>query len=246
MKSVVKYLSTAVAAVLCGVALANQDDAIITFSTTADYYADGTAVKDGEFYALCWSADDAFDGITAQGTAVNADEKVLAKIPLAKDGHCPTTVFEVSSDYVSGGYFFVYLLDTRDASGKPAASSAALAKSGVNGSTVVVSAAAAGNGTIVSKTDVATSSKEYAATAVPDVPNPTVENFTIDGDKAIIEVGNLVPYVKYNVMKGATVDQIKTLGGQPMQGKAGGVVTFVISKKDANFFKVVRQPLVNE
>ena len=241
MKSVVKYLSTAAAAVLCGAALANQDDAIITFSTTADYYADGTAVKDGEFYALCWSADNAFDGITAQGTAVNAAEKVLAKIPLAKDGHCPTTVFEVSSDYVSGGYFFVYLLDTRDASGEPAASSAALATSGVNGSTVVVSAAAAGNGTIVSKTDVATST-DYAVTDVADVPNPTVEKFTIVGDMAKIEVGNLVPYVKYNVKKGATVDQIETLGGKPLQGEAGGV-TFVIDKKDANFFKVVRQPV---
>lgn len=245
MKSVVKYLSTAVAAVLCGAALANQDDAIITFSTTADYYADGTAVKDGEFYALCWSADNAFDGITAQGTAVNAAEKVLAKIPLAKDGHCPTTVFEVSSDYVSGGYFFVYLLDTRDASGKPAASSAALATSGVNGSTVVVSAAAAGNGTIVSKTDVATST-DYAVTDVTDVPNPTIVDLDFDDDNAIITVGNMVPYLKYNVKKGATVDQIKTLGGQPMQGKAGGVVQFVINKKDANFFKVVRQPLVNE
>jgi len=114
----------------------------------------------------------------------------------------------------------------------------------VNGSTVVVSAAAAGNGTIVSKTDVATST-EYAATDVAGVPSPTVEKFTIDGDKAIIEVGNLVPYVKYNVKKGATVSQIETLGGAPLQGKAGGV-TFVIDKKDANFFKVVRQPLVNE
>lgn len=244
MKSVVKYLSTAAAAVLCGATLANQDDAIITFSTTADYYADGTAVKDGEFYALCWSADNAFDGITAKGTAVNADEKVLAKIPLAKGGRCPTTVFEVSSDYVKGGYFFVYLLDTRDASGKPAASSAALATSGVNGSTVVVSAAAAGNGTIVSKTDVATS-KEYAATDVSDVPNPTIEDLDFDGENAIITVGNMVPYLKYNVKKGATVDQIETLGGKPLQGEAGGV-TFVISKKDANFFKVVRQPLVNE
>lgn len=245
MKSVVKYLSTAAAAVLCGAVLANQDDAIITFSTTADYYADGKPVKDGEFYALCWSADNAFDGLTAKGTAVNADEKVLAKIPLAKGGRCPTTVFEVSSDYVSGGYFFVYLLDTRDASGNVAASSAALATSGVNGSTVVVSAAAAGNGTIVSKTDVTTSKEEYAATDVADVPNPTVENFTIDGDTAIITVGNMVPYVKYNVKKGATVDQIETLGGKPLQGEAGGV-TFVIDKKDANFFKVVRQPLVNE
>ena len=245
MKSVVKYLSTAAAAVLCGAALANQDDAIITFSTTADYYADGNPVENGEFYALCWSADNAFDGITAQGTAVNAAEKVLAKIPLAKDGHCPTTVFEVSSDYVSGGYFFVYLLDTRDASGKPAASSAALATSGVNGSTVVVSAAAAGNGTIVSQTGVDTSATPYVETDVSDVPNPTVEKFTIDGDMAKIEVGNLVPYVKYNVKKGATIDQIKTLGGEPLQGKADGV-TFVINKKDANFFKVVRQPLVNE
>ena len=245
MKSVVKYLSTAAAAVLCGAALANQDDAIITFSTTADYYADGTAVKDGEFYALCWSADNAFDGITAQGTAVNAAEKVLAKIPLAKDGHCPTTVFEVSSDYVSGGYFFVYLLDTRDASGKPAASSAALATSGVNGSVAVVSAAAAGNGTIISQTGVDTSATPYVETDVSNVPNPTVESLTFDGDSAIIEVGNLVPYVKYNVKKGATVDQIKTLGGKPLQGEAGGV-TFVIDKKDANFFKVVRQPLVNE
>jgi hypothetical protein len=242
MKSRTKYLSAAVAVMLCGAAFSGQDDAVITFSTTADFYADGTPVKDGEFYALCWSADASFDGLTAQGEAVTAAEKVLAKIPLAKDGRCPTTVFEVDSGFVSGGYFFVYLLDTRDAAGKPATSSAALAASGVNGSVAVVSAAAAGNGTIVSQTGVDTSATPYVATDVSNVPNPTVESLTIDGDNAIIAVGNLVPYVKYNVKKGATIGEIETLGGQPLQGKDEGV-TFVISKKDANFFKVVRQPV---
>ena len=80
MKIRTKYLSVAAAVMLCGAAFAGQDDAVITFSTTADYYADGTPVKDGEFYALCWSADASFDGLTAQGAAVNAEEKVLAKI----------------------------------------------------------------------------------------------------------------------------------------------------------------------
>ena len=245
MKSVAKYLSVAAAVALSSVAFANQDDAIITFSTTADFYADGTPVKDGEFYALCWSADSEFDGITAQGAAVNPDEKVLAKIPLAKDRHCPTTVLEVSSDYVKGGYFFVYLLDTRDASGIPAASSAALATSGVNGSTVVVSAAASGNGTIVSQTGVETTT-DYVETVVENVPNPTVKKLDFDGDKAIITVGNMVPYVKYNVKKGATIDKITTLGGDPMQCEKNGMKTFYIDKKDANFFQVVRQPLANK
>ena len=249
MKSVAKYLSVAAAVALSSAAFANQDDAIITFSTTYDRYADGTPVAEGEFYALCWSADNEFDGITAQGEAVNPNEKVLAKIPLAtKEHHCPTTVLEVSSDYVKGGYFFVYLLDTRDtldADGKPAASSAALETSGVNGSTVVVSAAASGNGTIISQTGVATTT-DYDETDVTDVPNPTIESLDFDDDNnAIIAVGNMVPYVKYNVKKGATVDKITTLGDNPIQGDAKGV-TFVISKEDANFFQVVRQPLANK
>ena len=241
MKSRTKYLSAAAAVMLCGAAFSGQDDAVITFSTTADFYADGTPVKDGEFYALCWSADASFDGLTAQGDAVTAAEKVLAKIPLAKDGRCPTTVFEVDSGFVSGGYFFVYLLDTRDAAGKPAASSAALAASGVNGSVAVVSAAAAGNGTIISQTGVETDKTAYVATDVSGVPDPTIKSFTVSGDYAIIDVEDVVPYVKYNVRKGATIGELDDFD-LPKVG-ADNRIQFVIKKKDANFFKVVRQPV---
>jgi hypothetical protein len=47
-------IMVASAAIAAGV-FADAANVLVSFSTTSDRYADGTPVKDGEWYALCWS-----------------------------------------------------------------------------------------------------------------------------------------------------------------------------------------------
>ena len=103
-----------------GLALASfaaVNDTLISFSTPGtDTYIDGTAVQDGECYALVWSADGVFEGIKADGTAIDANDKVVLVAPVAKDGKCPSLVYQVDAAKAAeleGGQYGVYLLDTR-------------------------------------------------------------------------------------------------------------------------------------
>lgn len=108
---------------MCGVAglalasFAAVNDTLISFSTPGtDTYIDGTAVQDGECYALVWSADGVFEGIKADGTAIDANDKVVLVAPVAKDGKCPDLVYQVDAEAakaMEGGQYGVYLLDTR-------------------------------------------------------------------------------------------------------------------------------------
>jgi len=104
-------------------AFAAANDTLISFSTPGpDVYADGTAVLDGECYALVWTkAGATFAGFAADGTAVGSDSKVVVFAPVAKGGRCPTVVFELDAalaESYQGGSFGVYLCDTRLANGK--------------------------------------------------------------------------------------------------------------------------------
>lgn len=103
-----------------GLALASfaaVNDTLISFSTPGtDTYIDGTAVQDGECYALVWSADGVFEGIKADGTAVDTNDRVVLVAPVAKDGKCPDLVYQVDAEKakeMEGGQYGVYLLDTR-------------------------------------------------------------------------------------------------------------------------------------
>ena len=112
-----KLLMMAVAG-LAAAGFAGMGDALLSFSTQGpDKYADGTTVLDGERYALVWTADGAeFGGFKADGTLVSENDRVVILASLAKDGHCPPTLFQVSEatvDALQGGTYGVYLLDTR-------------------------------------------------------------------------------------------------------------------------------------
>ena len=217
---------------------------IKALSTQADTYADGTSVKDGEWYALCWSGDGDFDGITADCKPAAEAEKIFLMAPLAKNGRCPTTVFQLDSKVApTNGNYFVYMLDTRTATatgdlaaavdGKPVAATSAQNKA-------TASAATSGR-TITVKTG--TETVAFTETAVPaGVGDPVITKFDIVGTKARIVVSGMHPALQYNVMAGATVDKIETLNDKPLQGDADDV-TFEVDKDLGNFFKVVRQPL---
>lgn len=84
------------------------------FGTTGpDTYADGQLVADNEYYALIWTPDE-FRGFNFDGSLVSDSDKLIVMAPLARSGHCPTTVFQLpDSLQFNGGKYLLYLLDTR-------------------------------------------------------------------------------------------------------------------------------------
>lgn len=105
---------------VAGLALASfaaVNDTLISFSTPGpDTYLDGTTVRDGECYALVWSQDGVFEGVKDDGTAVDANDRVVLVAPVAKGGRCPDLVYQVAAataEALKGGRYGVYLLDTR-------------------------------------------------------------------------------------------------------------------------------------
>lgn len=247
MKNRTKYLSAAAAVMLCGAAFAAVDDALITFSTTDDKYADESSVLDGEWYALCWCADNAtFDGFKADGTLQNSkDNKIVNIRPRAKDGGCPLTVVQVSSQFVKGGSFYLCLLDTRGMNGSVADESLA-APTTINSATTVLSAtvassAASKGGTVaLGRTAVATVADE---TVLPsDVKDPSIADFRVNGTTAEIDVADLHPSLRYKVQMGSDLNNINTYGGT-LKTYGSTTATFEVNLSDAAFFKVVRQPI---
>lgn len=227
---------------------ADQANALISFYTQGpDTYADGTRVVDGEWYALVWTKNAEFGGFTADfKPVVQGDEIVLAG-KLAKDGHCPSTIFQVKSEAVKkNGSYSVYLLDTRrdgraseSVSGRPTA---------VNGMMAISGAVSVGNSLAT------TSGNEPAARwCASDVDamvssgrleTPRIVGICPLGEKIRITVAGMHPAVRYNISSGSTVASIKALSIAPRNGvPTGEDVTFVLPKGDGMFFKVVRQPL---
>ena len=91
-------------ALITAFALANgADDAVVTFSTRGpDRYADGTTVMDGECYALVWSADGVFEGLSANGEPVDSNDKVILIAPYAKDGGSQDVILVTRTTGASG------------------------------------------------------------------------------------------------------------------------------------------------
>ena len=108
-------------AVLCAaVAVAAEGDAWLSFGTAGpDAYADGAPVLDGESYALVWTANETFGGLAADGSPAVAGDRLIVSAPLAKDGRCPETLFQISrktAEALAEGTYGIVLLDTRVAS----------------------------------------------------------------------------------------------------------------------------------
>ena len=226
-------------------AFADAANVLISFSTTADYYADGTAVKDNEWYALCWSADDSFDGLNLDCTPVSEAEKILILAPLAEGGRCPYVVFQVdSSKAPSGGNYFVYLLDTRDANGN--VSSYRKTDDGryvpanvVNGSAAVQSYEAKTSEVGLTSTKASSSSVEVSSDGWVAV-QPKIVGFDLVGDATVkITVVGMMRGLTYKVSMGSDVNDLKTTDVAPTT--EDGKVSFYVTDEDARFFKVVTE-----
>ena len=124
-----KLISTILSAVLPLAVFASANDFpgdyLVSFSSPGpDRYADGTIVPDGECYALVWSpAGKTFSGFNADGTAASDADRVVLAGPLALDGRCRDSIFQVpeyTHAALEGGNWAVCLVDTRRVNGVPA------------------------------------------------------------------------------------------------------------------------------
>ncbi len=225
------------------------DDALVSFSTTGaepDRYADGSAVLDGECYALVWSSDGVFDGLLANGAPADAADKVVLLAPVARDGHCPKILFQISASTareLAGGVFGVLLLDTRLAKDGVVAPRGApdgrLAL--VNGFGAVSADTRVGAAPAVLDELLGSGGHAASLSAAPPAatPQPRVKHIELVGDNVFLTVENLSGHMR--VHAGGTPDLLLTRGAATeTDGKAGDVILVAPKVGKSGFYRVVR------
>lgn len=219
---------------------ADAANVLVSFSTPGpDKYVDGTTVADGERYALVWTKGEAFAGFTTAGEAVDENQLVVFKAPLAKGGRCPLTVFQIDSARAPvGGVYSVYLLDTRGSKDQVVVTGSALAKtykaSGGYSKAVTLDE---------DKTvDGAGAPVALAATAVGLVDKnglaaPVIKGFKVEGAFVKITVANVFPGFAYEVKAGATPGNRETIASR-VTAKGDNTIELTVGKDDAKFFSI--------
>ena len=246
-----KKLIASLAIIASACAFAAPDDTSVLFSTVGpDKYADGTTVKDGECYALVWSADDKFEGVKADCTCVDPADKILAIIPAAKDGKCRLSKYTLTADaFNEGGNITLWLLDTRTyKSNADGSTTVSLAKQEsdikvpvVNGAVAVeaaVEVAKAGFGGISAKNPAVA-----GAVAIPEgAPTPNVKSIKVGDVYVELEVENTVPYLTYGVSAGKEPGELAKDPAAAATGKAGETITiYTLKNGDTGFFQINRK-----
>ena len=246
MKKLMTMLGVAGVAVA---AFAAANDTLISFSTPGpDKYADGTDVLPGECYALVWSADGQFDGVKADGSTVDPEDKIVLVAEIAKAGEngmcCPPLVYQVdakTAEALAGGVYAVYLLDTRVADETGAlAKVAGLDDSGkltvVNTGVATSEAAAATAGLGGSVAASGKSNVAYTVDNFAPVDAPVITGMEVKGAKITITASGLSPAANYWIVNGATPDMKAKTKIADAKFDADGKCTF--DKPAAPFFKI--------
>lgn len=233
-----KKIVSMVMGLAAGVAFAVEqpDVQIVTFSSQgADKYADGTTIRDGECYALVWTKNETFGGITPKGAPRNSEDKVLYIGALAKDGKCPYVEFHVAKscfkDGETGGKFGLWVLDTRVvlngevqsfgwSEGKGVVSYAAPASDAM----VAVSFGAVTPGAII-----ASGVAVNGSTTAEDVVPPEIDDIQIAQDAAgvsRVQIGlkNTVFGAKYSIIGSEAVTMENARKGAVSTGTGGRMV----------------------
>jgi len=256
MKKIVGFM----AAIVSAASFAAQNDTLITFSSVGpDRYADGTTVKDGECYALVWTkTGTSFPGFLADGSVAGADSRLLIVAPRASGGCCPPTLFQIGAKdagTLSGGAYGVYLLDTRDASGRPLGvkrepETGRRVPRAVNGfgeiadATTELSTRMTSTSASVRARTVARAAKTAAVPA--DAPQPEIKSMKVENGKVYVTVAKTVPYLQYNVSRGVTPEKVGANASDvnvatPQQGVESGEVTIELpAEGSSGFFRVNR------
>lgn len=243
-----KLMFFAVAALAAGLAVAAQNDALISFSTRGpDKYADNEDVMEGESYALVFLPKGSSGAVFAADGTVTGGEIVLVA-PVAKKGRCPKVLFEVDAEKVktrySKGTWAVYLLDTRSW-GDDGVARVTGKLTSVNAADLVVGSSVKLSDGSIADFGVDTASKASTATAVPSgVAAPQITGIRVEGANVFVTAKGTVPFLQYDLSVGDAPDAVSESGNSPRAGagSADEEVTFVVpAKPGASFFKVGRK-----
>ena len=240
---------------------ADLNDKVLTFSTPGiDRYADGSRVLDGECYALVWSpAGKAFSGFNADGTAASPQDCVVLAAPLAENGRCPESIFQIPAEeyaVLQNGTWTVCLVDTRRANGVPAGAANGLPKRvnrwvAVEGGVVVTSASGL---TAISRRSAAqprvagatgTGVRARTLSSVPEAArHPTITAMDVSDDVATLLVADTVPYLTYTIESSESLDGFRTdKYADKVDGEADPDAEIVLETDapgDCRFFRITR------
>ena len=243
---------------VAGLAVASYaavNDTLITFSTPGpDKYMDGSAVLPGECYALVWSQDGNFDGIKADGSTIDPNDKVVLVADIAKqnekgEGYCPLVIYQVDAalaDTLKDGQYAVYLLDTRVFADDGTKTVGGLDENGklkaVN-TIVAVSDNTEASAELGAQTAAAAKTAAYSVDCYAKVDAPTITGIKVDGAKITVTASGLSPVANYWIVKGSEPGAVKT----PISNAkfdADGKCTF--DKPAEAFFKIEGGYKVNQ
>ncbi len=227
-------------------AFADGDDNVAVLVSTAgpDRYLGGETVMDGECYALVWSSDGAFNGFSADGSALDPADRVVSVGPVARNGRC-RAVFDVRAslaDELAGGVYAVYLLDTRVTE-----NGVTRPRGLVNGKLAVLNgyggvadgvSVRTGAGLAVVGASPEAKSANVAAAPADGVEQPKVTRIAPEGDKMAIYVKGLNGYMR--VQMGSTPELSGGVTPAVPTDASGEVKLLVPKTGPSGFYKVIR------
>jgi len=260
MSADLKRLVSLFGLLFSGIVFAGMEDTVLRFSSPGpDRYADGSAVVDGECYALVWSPQgQAFAGFNADGTAVSATDRVVLAAPLAKDGKCSDAIFQVpAAEYqeLKGGEWAVCLVDTRNIYGVPTGAQDGkplrvnrwgLVQSGVKveeASKMTATKKMLAASETRSSASASSGVRASVLSAVPDsVKPPQITAIEVSDGEVWLAVTDTVPYLSYTIISGSEPGALKTdYFSEVIDGDNGSEIAIgTVKSPTRRFFKVKR------
>ena len=206
---------------------------VLTFVVSgAEKYEDGSALADGECFALVWSDGTApFAGIDAEGKAKREGDEVVYIGKIVKDS--PVT-FQIANDFKNGGTFEVWVLDTRVFDNGEVKS---IGKA-ENGDVIVAKASKATESIVVGSVPVSldiSDVKSWGQTA-DDVNAPRITDIVLEGDLVKITIGNVVKGVNYVIVGSESLEMANPKAGL-ITSATGDTMTLVAPKSFGSFFR---------
>lgn len=196
---------------------AGIDDLLFTFSTKGpDRYSDGTAVKDGERYALVWAAEGhQFEGFRRNMQLIDPENnRAVVVVSAAKKSRCPPILVQIAAAYaekLKEGRFSVVLLDTRirHIDGTQTLSSSdskQLPKAVASSASVIDEVNISSSFATVSS--VSTNEPQHIIAASADSDLLKIAHFSINDDEVTLKISQVKEFNQYNIYAGESATDI--------------------------------------
>lgn len=189
---------------------------VLNFSIQGnETYADGSALADGECYALVWSEDGQFVGIDGEGKAKRAGDEVIYIGQIVKGADVS---FQIADGFKSSGSFDIWILDTRvfengevKSVGKTTGNKVTVTKAVKATSAAVEVAGSQGAPTAVG--GVPGGAVVSGSTAPANIPALKFTSIKLDGGYVVMEAENTVAGVNYTTVADGKEAGITTATG---------------------------------